>query len=106
MIAYDARQPPEPIRPLTPELRAHLREAVLAQWREPNRQLESLGGTLRTVAADAKARGLRAEDLIIALHEIQSDVAAEEGRHTTSVRDRVHTWLVRACLRAYFGEPG
>ncbi|HEX2717865.1 MAG TPA: hypothetical protein VHM67_09320 [Gemmatimonadaceae bacterium] len=104
MVAYDARQPPDPARPLTPELRARLRDAVLAQWRVPDRELVELGDTLRAVADDARARGLRAEDLIIALHEIQLDVSIVEGRLMPEKRDRVHTWLVRACLRAYFRE--
>ena len=104
MVAYDTRQPPDPARPLTPELRARLRDAVLAQWRVPDRELVELGDTLRAVTDDARARGLRAEDLIIALHEIQLDISIVEVRLMPDKRDRVHTWLVRACLRAYFGE--
>ena len=104
MVAYDARQPPDPARPLTPELRARLRDAVLAQWRNPDHELVELGETLRAVAVDARDRGLRAEDLIIALHEIQLEMAIAQGRLIPEKRDRVHTWLVRACLRAYFGE--
>ena len=105
MIAFDARQPPDPARPLAPEIRARLREAVLAQWRAPERELPELGQALRAVATDARTRGLRPEDLIIALHEVQFEVGLAEGRLPQEIRDRVHTWLVRACMRAYFGEP-
>lgn len=104
MVAYDARQPPDPARPLSSEVRARLRDAVVAQWRAPQRELVELGETLRAVADDARARGLRPEDLIIALHEVQLEVGVAEGRLPIELRDRVHTWLVRACLRAYFGE--
>ena len=104
MIAFDARQPPDAARPLPSDTRARLRAAVLAQWRAPERELGELGEALRAVATDARAHGLRPEDVIIALHEVQFEVAAAEGRLPREVRDRVHTWLVRACMRAYFGE--
>ena len=104
MMAFDARQPTDPARPLHPDARARLQTAVLAQWRSPEIELGELRDALREVATDARARGLRAEDLIIALHEVQFEVALAEGRLPHELRDRVHTWLVRACMRAYFGE--
>jgi hypothetical protein len=104
MTAFDARLPRDPARPLTPEIRGQLRAAVLAQWRAPERELPELAEALQAVAIDARARGLRPEDLIIALHEVQFEIGTVEARLPTDVRDRVHTWLVRACMRAYFGD--
>ena len=61
-----------------------------------------LESALAAAAQDAKARGLRAEELLLALKRSEEDVALTLDVADTQDRDRFRIWLVGACMRAFF----
>lgn len=102
MVAYDPRRPPDPSRSLTPATREALRAALLTQWKSPDGLAPGLHEVIRTVAAEARDRGIRPEELIIDLKALEDGVA-EESKIAARTRARVREWIVAACVKAYFG---
>lgn len=65
---------------------------------------EALNGAIAAAADDARTRGLRPEELLLALKAIEEDVATALDVRDTQDRDRFRTWLVGACMRAFFAS--
>lgn len=106
MVAYNPRSPRDESRSLSPEVENQLRVALTARWTEPQSYDSVLGTALAAAADDAKARGLRPEELLLALKRIEEGVAESLDVADTQDRDRYRIWLVGACMRAFFGvEP-
>lgn len=105
MVAYDPRRPVDPARSLTPATRDALREAVRAQWQNPDSMTETLASVIRRAATEARARGVRPEDLIVDIKATEDSVA-DESRIAARTRHRVREWIVAACIRAYFETDG
>jgi hypothetical protein len=84
MVAYNSRSSPGEGRALSPEVAAQL------------------GAALAAAAEDARIRGFRPEELLLALKEIETDVAFSLDVADTQDRDRFRIWLVGACMRAFF----
>jgi hypothetical protein len=63
-----------------------------------------LAAALAAAAQDARTRGLRPEELLIALKAIEHEVALSLEVDDTQDRDRFRIWLVGACMRAFFAE--
>lgn len=103
MVAYDPRRPADPARSLTPELRDAFREALHAQWRSPDAMSDALTEVVRRVAGEARARGVRPEELIIDIKGA-ADMLAEESQIASRTRHRVREWIVSACVKAYFSD--
>jgi hypothetical protein len=106
MVAYNPRSPNEERPALPPEIAAQLRAALSARWTQPDAYDSVLASALAAAAADAKARGLRPEELLIALKKIEEAVAEALDVANTQDRDRFRTWLVGACMRAFFATGG
>ena len=106
MVAYDSRRHSDPARSLSPETIARLREALLVQWRAPGAPHPVLGEALGAAAREARERSLRPEELIIALKAIEEQMAEHEQAPAEAARRKVHDWIVRACVKAYFGGEG
>ena len=105
MVPQDSRQPPPP-RALSPETTETLRQAIAEHWRAIEGAQERLGDTLSHAVTEARELGLRPEEVIVALKQIEDGVLARpEGLRTDDpdVRRRFREWLVSSCLRAYFG---
>jgi hypothetical protein len=110
MIAHDSRGTPEDARALSAPLARRLREAIEERWRATgDADVERAGGALSKALADAAAeareRGLHPEQLILALKALESDVAATRGNPGSADRRTLRSWLVTACIRAYFSAP-
>ncbi|HUQ83635.1 MAG TPA: hypothetical protein VM076_20955 [Gemmatimonadaceae bacterium] len=105
MVPHNVPPPPEPARELSPETVRVLREVIADQWRTPSDGDGRLGSAVRAAAAEAKDRGLRPEELIIALKAVESEVFDRRGGVRVADADaerRFHEWLVVTCLRAFF----
>ena len=78
-----------------------LRRAVTTRLNNPSAPESELQDALHVVATEARSRGLRPEELVIALKALFDATAvelvadAEDGR-------RLREWLVAACIRAYY----
>jgi hypothetical protein len=106
MVAYNPRLPDDERRTLPPEIAAQLRAALVARWNHFESHDAMLESALAAAAQDAKSRGLRAEELLLALKRSEEDVANALDVADTQDRDRFRIWLVGACMRAFFAVEG
>jgi hypothetical protein len=104
MVAYNPRSPDDERRSLTRDVATQLRSALTARWTQPSGFDAVLGIALSAAADDARARGLRPEELLLALKAIEQDVAMTLDVEDTQDRDRFRIWLVGACMRAFFSD--
>jgi hypothetical protein len=102
MVAYNPRLPEDERPTLPPEIGAQLHAALLARWNESEGYDSMLESALTAAAQDAKSRGLRAEELLLALKKSEQEVASTLDVGNTQDRDRFRIWLVGACMRAFF----
>jgi hypothetical protein len=104
MVAYNPRSPRDDSRSLSSAVAAQLRSALGAHWAEAEGYDAEIAAALTALAQDARARGLRPEELLLSLKAIERDVAATLELDEMQDRDRFRTWLVGACMRAFFAE--
>ena len=102
MVAYNPRMPEGERPTLSPEITAQLRAALLAHWNQSDGHESMLESALAAAAQEAKSRGLRAEELLLALKKSEEGVANTLDVADTQDRDRFRIWLVGACMRAFF----
>ena len=108
MVPDSRFHPPEPARSLSEETAAALRAVIAERWRAVEDAEGRLAHVVTQAAREAKALGLRPEELIIFLKGIEDDVMAQPGTLRASdldARRRFREWLVSSCLRAYFSDP-
>ena len=104
MVAYNPRSPRDDNRMLSPDVAQQLRESLAARWTDPNGYEDVLATALAAAAQDAHVRGMRPEELLLALKAIEQDVAETLRVTDTQDRDRFRFWLVGACMRAFFDD--
>lgn len=102
MVAYNPRLPESDRPTLATAVAAQLHAALVARWQESEAYDALLESALAAAAKDAKARGLRPEELLLALKKSEQDVANTLDVVDTQDRDRFRMWLVGACMRAFF----
>jgi hypothetical protein len=106
MVAYNSRWSPDEGLALSPDVAAQLRSSLERRWNKPEAYDIELSAALAAAAEDARVRGLRPEELLLALKAIEQDVALSLDAADTQDRDRFRIWLVGACMRAFFAvEP-
>ena len=101
MMAPDQPYQPHP-RSLSAETTAALREAVVRHLERGSDGDDSLGRAVSIVVAEARARDMRAEELILAFKNLYD--ALPEPRSAVARAEQVHLRerLVSACSRAYY----
>ncbi len=104
MVAYNPRSPRDHSRSLSPEVAVQLRSALGAHWATVEGDEAALATALNAVARDGRARGLRPEELLLAMKAVEEEVAVTLRVTETQDRDRFRMWLVGACMRAFFAE--
>jgi hypothetical protein len=104
MVAYNPRFPRDDNRSLSPDVAARLRSALTAHWAREEGDVAELSTAITSAAQDARALGMRPEELLLALKAIEEEVAKTLGVLDTHDRDRFRIWLVGACMRAFFAE--
>ena len=102
MVAYNPRSPRDEQRSLSAEVTRQLHSALTAHWMDPAGSEQALNDALAVAADEARTRGLRPEELLLALKAIEEDVATTLDVVDTQDRDRFRIWLVGACMRAFF----
>jgi hypothetical protein len=110
MIARDSRGSSEDARVLSDALAQRLREAIGDRWRarqaaDVERTSAALAAVLREAAAEAHARALHPEDLVLAIKALEGQVAGRPTELTPGDRSALRAWLVTVCIRAYFSAP-
>src|SRR5690349_11576892 len=105
MVPQNSTPAPEPARKLSKETLLALRDVIAERWRALEQSQEHLRAAIRIVAAEAKERGLRAEELIITLKALEGEMFsnAESNRPADpTARRRFREWLITTCLEAYY----
>jgi hypothetical protein len=106
MVAYNPRSPRDEQRSLSGPVTRQLHASLTSRWLDAASDESALNAAIVAAADDARSRGLRAEELLLALKAVEADVATALDVEDTQDRDRFRTWLVGACMRAFFGtEP-
>ena len=106
MAAYNPSSPRDGNRSLSPEVAARLRLALDAYWAEITGHDAELKAALSAAAHEARARGLRPEELLLALKNIEENAARTLKIEDTQDRDRFRIWVAGACMRAFFADEG
>lgn len=90
---------PEP-RPLDAHTVERLRQAIHERRQTPAVGDDALRSALETVAAEARERALRPEELIVTLKQVIDE--APGARPSSGEDRRLREWIVSTCIRAYF----
>ena len=104
MMAFRASSPDEH-RALSPELTSRLQTAIAEHWAAGAVAESNLSSALSAAATEARARGLRAEELLLVLKGIEQQVANALDLEDRIPRDRFRIWLIHSCLDAFFDLP-
>jgi len=106
MVAYNPRPPRDEQRSLSVEVTRQLHASLTSRWTDPASDERALNTAIVAAADDARTRGFRPEELLLALKAVEADVATTLDVEDMQDRDRFRTWLVGACMRAFFAnEP-
>lgn len=109
MVPEGSNPPPAGARTLSPETLDALRSVIAERWRDPADPGTRLPELLARAAAEARARSIQPEELLVMLRRIEEEIIAPPGslRGTDpDARRRFREWLVQSCLRAYFARDG
>jgi hypothetical protein len=90
---------PDP-RPLSEATVEQLRQAIQDRRQAPHLGDDALRRALEIVAAEARQRDLRPEELIVTLKQVVDD--APGARLSSGDDRRLREWIVSTCIRAYF----
>jgi len=91
---------PEP-RGLSEATLEQLRRALQDRRRSPAAGDTALQAALQVVAAEARERSLRPEELIVTLKQVLDE---SPGTRALYEDRRLREWIVTTCIRAYFEE--
>lgn len=100
-LAMNAPNPLMPeSRPLSEATLDQLRRAIEARRQAPAGGDDSLQAALRVVAAEARERSLRPEELIVTLKQVLDE--PRNARSSTSDERQLREWVVTTCIRAFY----
>ena len=103
MMANESRDRP-PQRQLSEETLAALRDSVVRHWHNPNGSDTALREALDRVAAEARDREMRAEELIIAFKQLWDDLPDLHGQSTRGDEARFRERLITMSIKAYYND--
>ena len=91
-------------RPLSPETTAALREAVLRHLEQGSDGDDALGRAVSIVVAEARAREMRAEELILAFKNLYDSMPEPKSAVARAEQAHLRERLVSACIRVYYNH--
>jgi hypothetical protein len=89
-------------RPLSEPTLEQLRKAIQGRRQSPAAGDETLRGALRAVAAEARERSLRPEELIVALKHVLDE--SHNPKSSSAEERQLREWVVTTCIHAYFED--
>jgi hypothetical protein len=101
MMAHESPPLPEH-RPLGDDTVAALRAAVLQLWERPDDGDAALHAAFTRMAEEARARSLRAEEVIVAFKDILAGLPALQRGGRRLEASRFREQLVTHCIKAYY----
>ena len=87
-------------RPLSEPTLEQLRKAIQDRRRSLAAGDEAIRGALRAVAAEARERSLRPEELIVALKQVLDE--PHNLKPNSTEERQLREWVVTTCIHAYF----
>ena len=81
-----------------------LRDAIVTRLRDPSATHDGLRSVLHDVAAEARTRSLRPEELIVSLKTVLAQVGSARFPAAPEEQRRLQEWLVTTCIHAYFSK--
>ena len=102
MMAPDSRYSPEP-RALSEQTLAALRRAVSSHQGRSADSEESVRLAVDAVVAEARARKMRAEELILAFKAVYNALPEPVAAAARAEQLRLREQLITACIKAYYG---
>jgi len=103
MSLNESTKDQSPMASLSPEAVARLRETLEHWVHGKGSDGSALGGALRAAAIEARERGVRAEELLVALKATWFDVGGTANTpHSSGSGHRRLDELVTACIKAYY----
>ena len=81
-----------------------LRDAIVTRLRDPSATDDDLRSVLHDVAAEARTRSLRPEELIVSLKTVLAQVGSVRFPSAPEEQRRLQEWLVTTCIHAYFSK--
>lgn len=103
MMAPDSPYQPHP-RPLSAETTAALRDAVLRHLEQGSDGDDTLGHAVSIVVAEARAREMRAEELILAFKNLYDSMPEPKSAVARAEQAHLRERLVSACIRVYYNH--
>ena len=100
----DSTPPPAALSALPADALTQMREAMIAYLEQPGDSAASLRSALRAISAEAQARQLRAEHLIIALKQVWHSVPDVQRAATREEQDRLLDRLITVCIEEYYSR--
>jgi hypothetical protein len=108
MIAHDSRGTPENARSLSEAVTRRVREAIHTRASSSTTDIDgadvALAAALEEAAAEAHARALHPEELLLAIKALEEQVALARGTVAYAERRALRARLVTACIHAYFRD--
>ncbi len=101
-MASDSPYKPQP-RSLSAETTAALRAAVVRQLDRRSADDANLARAVASVVAEARAREMRAEELILAFKNLYDALPDPASAVARAEQMQLREKLVTACIRAYYG---
>ena len=101
MMAFDSRSTPEP-RSLSESTLSAMREAVERVWNDPDGAEPVMQGALAQVVAEARARSLRAEEVIVSFKALLAAVPELNSSVRRLEAARLRERLITLCIKAYY----
>lgn len=97
---------PDPLKPeprsLSESTLDRVKRAIQERRETPAAGDQALHAALKSVAAEARERSLRPEELIVTLKQIVEEVP---GARVSSIEERrLREWIVTTCITAYFED--
>jgi hypothetical protein len=87
-------------RPLSEATLEQLRRAIQSRRQTPAAGDDALQVALRVVAAEARERSLRPEELIVTLKHVMDE--ARTAKSGTPEERQLREWVVTTCIQAYY----
>jgi hypothetical protein len=100
--AFDPRSDRPDGRALSDGSTSLLRQAVTSRLNDPAAPETELREALHVVAAEARARGLRPEELVITLKALFDATTVDVAPHGAEEGRKLREWIVATCIRAYY----
>ena len=103
MMAPDSSFSSEP-RSLSDETLAVLREAVVEHLRRTSAVEPALERAVAAIVAEARARRMRAEELILAFKSLYANLPEPLTPAARTEQTRLREQLITSCIKAYYAE--